>query len=134
MLNRFKQLFGFMALGTLGMLAASAVLAAPPKPTPLKTTPVPGGSNAVRQDMPTLPVLLDGGIRRGTDIAKALALGASGVLLGRATLFGAVAAGEQGAQRSLDILHDELLRTLRLCGAPNIAQLTPDLLRPSCSV
>jgi len=76
-----------------------------------------------------VPVLLDGGIRRGTDMAKALALGATGVLLGRATLYGAVAAGEQGAQHSLDILHDELLRTLRLCGAQNIAQLTPDLLR-----
>lgn len=79
-----------------------------------------------------LPVLVDGGIRRGADIAKALALGAHGVLLGRATLFGAVAAGEAGAQRALDILHDELLRTMRLCGAPTVAQLSADLLRPDC--
>ncbi|MGJ7578697.1 alpha-hydroxy acid oxidase [Variovorax sp. RHLX14] len=78
-----------------------------------------------------LPVMVDGGIRRGTDMAKALALGAHGVLLGRATLFGAVAAGDAGAQRSLEILHDELLRTMRLCGAPTIAQLTADLLRPA---
>ncbi len=78
-----------------------------------------------------LPVLVDSGIRRGTDIAKALALGAHGVLLGRATLFGAVAAGDAGAQRALDILSDELLRTMRLCGAPTVAQLSADLLRPA---
>jgi len=78
-----------------------------------------------------LPVLVDGGIRRGSDIAKALALGTHGVLLGRATLFGAVAASDAGAQRALDILHDELLRTMRLCGAPTVAQLSADLLRPA---
>ena len=77
-----------------------------------------------------LPVLVDGGVRRGSDIAKALALGAQGVLLGRATLYGAVAAGEAGAQRALHILHDELLRTQRLCGAPTLNDLGPELLRP----
>jgi (S)-mandelate dehydrogenase len=78
-----------------------------------------------------VPVLVDGGVRRGADIAKALALGAQGVLLGRATLFGAVAAGDEGAQRALDILHDELLRTMRLCGAPSVERLSSDLLRPT---
>lgn len=77
-----------------------------------------------------VPVWLDGGIRRGSDMAKALALGAQAVLVGRATLFGAVVAGEVGAMRSLDILRDELRRTLQLCGVRDVRDLTPELLRP----
>jgi (S)-mandelate dehydrogenase len=61
-------------------------------------------------------VWLDGGIRRGVDIVKALALGASAVLVGRATLFGACAAGEAGARRALEILREELVRAMRLSG------------------
>ena len=75
-----------------------------------------------------IPVLLDGGVRRGSDVFKALALGASGVMVGRATLYGAVAAGEPGASRALSILQDELVRTMQLCGARSVAEITPDLL------
>ncbi len=71
-----------------------------------------------------IPVLVDGGIRRGSDIVKALATGASGVLLGRATLYGAVAHGEPGAHRALAILKDELERTMRLCGAKSLEDAT----------
>ena len=85
----------------------------------------------VLQGAGRMPVLLDGGVRRGTDVAKALALGAQGVLVGRATLFGALAGGDAGAVRALDILRDELLRTMQLCGAQTLTQLSPDLLRPS---
>lgn len=85
----------------------------------------------VLQGAGRMPVLLDGGVRRGTDIAKALALGAQGVLVGRATLFGAVAGGDEGALRALDILRDELLRTMQLCGARSVTHLSQDVLRPS---
>ena len=63
-----------------------------------------------------IPVLLDGGVRRGSDIFKALAMGAAGVMLGRATLYGVAAAGEAGASLSIAILKDELIRTMQLCG------------------
>ena len=75
-----------------------------------------------------VPVWMDGGVRRGSDIAKALALGASGVLLGRATLYGAMAEGEPGAMRALDILRDELQRTLQLLGVQALNQLHPNLM------
>jgi (S)-mandelate dehydrogenase len=77
-----------------------------------------------------LTVLLDGGVRRGVDIVKARALGAQGVLTGRATLFGCMAGGEAGALRALEILTTELERSMRLCGVRSLAEITPDLLAP----
>ncbi len=75
-----------------------------------------------------MTVLLDGGVRRGIDIVKARALGAQGVLTGRATLFGAMAGGEAGARRALEILASELERAMRLCGVRSIAEIGPDLI------
>lgn len=79
-----------------------------------------------------IPVLLDGGIRRGSDILKALALGAQGVMLGRATLYGASAAGEAGASRAIAILKDELTRTMQLCGVRQLSEVDSSLVFPSC--
>jgi len=75
-----------------------------------------------------MSVLVDGGVRRGVDIVKALALGAEGVMLGRATLYGACAAGEAGAARALQILADELVRAMQLSGVRSVAEIGPDLL------
>ena len=76
-----------------------------------------------------IPVLLDGGVRRGSDIFKALAMGADGVMLGRATLYGAAAAGEPGASRALAILKDELIRTMQLCGTRSTMEVNSSFLR-----
>jgi L-lactate dehydrogenase (cytochrome) len=70
-----------------------------------------------------LPVLMDGGIRRGTDVVKALCLGAQAVLIGRAYAYGLAAAGEPGVIRSLEILRTDLDRTLRLLGCPAVTAL-----------
>ncbi|HUL93325.1 MAG TPA: alpha-hydroxy acid oxidase [Burkholderiales bacterium] len=75
-----------------------------------------------------MSVLVDGGVRRGVDAIKAVALGAEGVMLGRATLYGACAAGEAGATRALEILRDELVRSMQLSGVRSIAEIGPDLL------
>ncbi len=68
-------------------------------------------------------VLMDGGVRRGSDVVKALACGAQAVMTGRATLYGACAAGEWGARRALDILSDELVRSMQLCGVRRIDEI-----------
>jgi isopentenyl diphosphate isomerase/L-lactate dehydrogenase-like FMN-dependent dehydrogenase len=70
-----------------------------------------------------IPVFVDGGIRRGTDIYKALALGARAVGLGRAYIYGLTAFGQEGIERVLDILNAELQMTMRQCGAPSIGQI-----------
>ena len=68
-------------------------------------------------------VLLDGGIRRGSDVIKAICLGARAVLVGRAYAYGLAAAGTDGVTRALDILRADLERTLRLLGCPSITAL-----------
>jgi isopentenyl diphosphate isomerase/L-lactate dehydrogenase-like FMN-dependent dehydrogenase len=72
-----------------------------------------------------VPVLVDGGIRRGTDVLKALALGARAVLAGRAPLWGLAAGGERGATDLLTMLRDEIELALALCGCASPADLRP---------
>ncbi len=75
-----------------------------------------------------MSVLIDGGVRRGGDAVKAIALGAEAVMVGRATLYGVCAAGEPGAVRALEILRDELVRTMQLCGVTRVGAIGPELL------
>jgi isopentenyl diphosphate isomerase/L-lactate dehydrogenase-like FMN-dependent dehydrogenase len=70
-----------------------------------------------------IEVLLDGGIRRGSDIVKALCLGARAVLVGRAYAYGLGAAGEAGVARAIEILRTDLIRTLKLLGCASVADL-----------
>ena len=70
-----------------------------------------------------IPVFVDSGFRRGSDIVKALALGARGVFVGRPVVFGMAAQGQAGARAALDLLAAELQRTLILLGAPRIAAI-----------
>lgn len=71
----------------------------------------------------SIEVLLDGGIRRGSDVAKALCLGARAVLVGRAYAYGLGAGGEAGVTKAVEILRGDLLRTLKLLGCPSAAAL-----------
>jgi len=74
-------------------------------------------------------VYVDGGIRRGTDIVKALALGARAVLLGRPPLWGLSVGGADGVRMVMEHMHREMVRAMRLCGANSLAALTPDLVK-----
>ena len=70
-----------------------------------------------------IEVLLDGGIRRGSDVVKALALGARAVLIGRAYAYGLGAAGGAGVTRAIDILRDDIIRTMKLLGCASVREL-----------
>lgn len=85
----------------------------------------------IRQQAPHLfekvEVWMDGGVRRGTDVVKALALGAKAVGLGRPFLYAQSGFGQPGVERAVSIMRDEIERTLRLLGVTSLDQLTPDL-------
>jgi L-lactate dehydrogenase (cytochrome) len=78
-----------------------------------------------------LEVYMDGGIRRGVDIIRALALGARGVLAGRALVYGLAAGGAAGARRAMEILVDELRLAMTLMGCPSVRELDPTWVTPA---
>lgn len=96
-------------------------LDAAPSPLSLVARVVQATSGAI-------PIICDGGIRRGSDIVKALSLGAAACTMGRSYLYGLGAAGEAGVEKALALLTDDLRRTMALCGVRNVAEMTPDLI------
>jgi 4-hydroxymandelate oxidase len=74
-----------------------------------------------------VPVLMDGGVRHGTDVLKAIALGASAVLVGRPAAWGLAADGEDGVARVLEVLRDELANAMTLAGCHAVPDITADL-------
>jgi 4-hydroxymandelate oxidase len=77
----------------------------------------------------TMPVLVDSGFRRGTDIVKALCMGAKGVGIGRPYLWGLGAFGQAGVERALELLRLELLAAMQQVGAPSLKQLVPAMVK-----
>lgn len=78
-----------------------------------------------------IEILVDGGVRRGADIAKAVSLGATACMVGRPYLYGLGAGGERGVDKALGFLHDEFERTMKLIGAASVAELGPDFVQPA---
>jgi L-lactate dehydrogenase (cytochrome) len=93
-------------------------------PVPLETLP-----SVVAELHGDGEVLLDTGITSGADIVAAVALGASGCLVGRAYLYGLMAGGERGVERVATILGQEIVRTMALLGVTSVSALTPDHVR-----
>ena len=94
-----------------------------PLPSPLETLPM-----VVKAVGGRIPIMLDSGVRRGSDIVIALCLGASFVFVGRAALYGVVAGGQAGIQRTIDILRQEVDLSLALIGCPDVVELGPHFL------
>ncbi|HVZ10289.1 alpha-hydroxy acid oxidase [Rhodopila sp.] len=85
----------------------------------------------VREQAAGLAVMIDSGFRRGTDVIKALALGADAVFVGRPFLFAAVVAGKAGVGRAIDLLRTEIDRDMALLGVRRLEELSKDLLQPT---
>lgn len=95
--------------------------------TPATIEALPAVAEAVQGRM---TILLDGGIRRGTDVVKALALGAQAVLIGRPYLWGLAVDGAAGVQRVIEILRAELETAMALCGTPSLGRISRQLVWP----
>jgi 4-hydroxymandelate oxidase len=95
--------------------------------TPATLEALPAVAEAVQG---RVTILLDGGVRRGTDVVKALALGARAVLIGRPYLWGLAVDGAAGVQRVIEILRAELETAMALCGAPSLAAIRRQLVWP----
>jgi 4-hydroxymandelate oxidase len=80
-----------------------------------------------------VPVLMDGGIRRGTDVLTALALGAAAVMVARPVAWGLAVAGADGVADVLRILREELVTAMTICGTRIVADITEDLVRPAAN-
>ena len=75
-----------------------------------------------------MTIIIDSGFRRGTDVLKAIALGANAVMIGRATLFGLAAGGQDGVNHALSILTTEIDRALGQLGCTSLDELHPEML------
>jgi L-lactate dehydrogenase (cytochrome) len=90
--------------------------------SPLRTLP------EIAAEAGGMTVMLDGGVRRGTDVLKALALGARAVLVGRPCLWGLATAGEEGVARVLAMFRQELALAMALCGCPDVDSIDRSLI------
>ena len=106
-------------------LGANAIIVSNHGGRQMDSTPAPIDMlPAIREKVgDAIEIILDGGIRRGSDIMKAVAMGANACSSGRCYLWGLAAGGEQGVKRALDILREELLRNMMLCGRSSISEL-----------
>ena len=113
-----------IAVSTRSSSRTTAAASSTGRPTPLEQLPAIVDAVGDRAE-----VYLDGGILTGGDVVAAVATGARACLVGRAYLYGLMAGGERGVQRSADILRKEIVRTLQLLGVSRVADLTPDRVR-----
>lgn len=113
-------------------IGASAIMISNHGGRQLDSTPAPLDCIAPMRDEigDALELIVDGGIRRGTHIVKALALGADACSLGRAYLYGLAAGGQAGVERSLELLRAELQRNMALLGCTSVSEITEDKVRP----
>jgi len=110
--------------GASGVVVSDHGAGAPGRSTPIDALPAVAEACAG-----TATVLVDGGFRRGSDIAKAVALGAQGVLVARPIMWGLAAYGADGVQGVLELLHNDLARNLGALGALNLQRLTREMVR-----